>query len=59
MKDFKSNFSSNLVKWVGIIFLIIIAYSFVDLANISNKKLIFSDFMEPVKLFWEKSTLLV
>jgi len=48
MKDFKSNFSSNLVKWVGIIFLIIIAYSFVDVANISNKKLIFSDFMDKI-----------
>jgi len=48
MKDFKSNFNSNLIKWVGIIFLIIVAYSFIDTANISNKKLIFSEFMDRV-----------
>ena len=36
------------MKWVGIIFLIIIAYSLVDVANISNKKLIFSDFMDKI-----------
>ena len=48
MKDFKSNFNSNLIKWVSIIFLLIVAYSFIDTANISNKKLIFSEFMDRV-----------
>ena len=48
MKNLKNNFNSNLLKWVSIIFLIVLAYSFVDVTNISNKRLIFSDFLDKV-----------
>jgi cell division protease FtsH len=48
MKNFKNNFNTNLMKWVSIIFLIIVAYNLIDVTNVSNKKLIFSDFLDKV-----------
>ena len=39
MKNFKNNFNTNLMKWVSIIFLIIVAYNFIDVTNVSNKKI--------------------
>ncbi len=48
MKNLKNNFNANLMKWVSIIFLIIVAYNLIDVTNVSNKKLIFSDFLDKV-----------
>ena len=48
MKNLKNNFNTNLMKWVSIIFLIIVAYNLIDVTNVSNKKLIFSDFLDKV-----------
>ena len=48
MKNLKNNLNANLMKWVSIVFLIIVAYSFIDVTNVSNKKLIFSDFLDKV-----------
>jgi cell division protease FtsH len=48
MKDLKSNFNNNVVKWLGITLLLVVIYNLIDVSAVTNKRLIFSDFLSKV-----------
>ncbi|MFQ3307233.1 MAG: cell division protease FtsH [Candidatus Midichloriaceae bacterium] len=48
MKNLKKNIGNNLLKWIGVLFAIVILYNSLEVAGISNQKLIFSDFLSKV-----------
>ena len=48
MKDFRASFNNNLVRWVIILLLIVVAYNLINISSISSRKIIFSDFLDRV-----------
>ena len=48
MKDLKSKFNGNIIKWLAITLLIVVVYNFIDISAVANKRLIFSDFLNKV-----------
>jgi cell division protease FtsH len=48
MKALKNNMNNNFFKWTLSIFVITLLYNMLDISNIHNTKLIFSDFMAKV-----------
>jgi cell division protease FtsH len=48
MKNLKGNFSNNTIKWLFVVFLVVVVYNFIEVAGVSSKKIVFSDFLNKV-----------
>ncbi len=49
MKEFKNNFNSNLLKWLGIVLFIVFLYNIFGSQTLSSKSISFSDFLDKVE----------